>query len=247
MTRTKQAAAVAAILAATLAPIHAQRRGAPPGAAATFAVLVSDTSGAPISDVSVTASGPSQRAGRTESGRLVFEGVPAGTYRFRFDKDGYLSFEREVTTHGSAPIDVKVTLTEAPPPPKPAEPVKPPTPPPAEHTVDAKAMALDLPTYIEKNYVGRAPGKATGLSCTTGGAANLLQINEPIKEHTHADSDEFLYVMAGEGNARIGTTAEPMSPGMFLVVPRGVAHTITAGPKKPLFVLSILAGEKCES
>src|SRR5215471_5186562 len=97
MTTTIRAAAIAAILAATLAPVQAQRRGAPPGGAATFAVLVSDPSGSPISDVRVTASGPAERAGRTESGRLVFEGVPAGTYRFRFDKDGYLSFEREVT------------------------------------------------------------------------------------------------------------------------------------------------------
>src|SRR5215471_11148907 len=145
MTTTKQAAAVAAILAATLAPVGAQRRGASPGGVATFAVLVSDPAGAPINDVKVTASGPAERGGRTESGgRLVFEGVPTGTYRFRFDKDGYLSFEREVTTKGSVPVDVKVTLTAAPLPPKPAEPAPPPPPPPAEHTVDAKVMALDL-------------------------------------------------------------------------------------------------------
>jgi mannose-6-phosphate isomerase-like protein (cupin superfamily) len=106
-------------------------------------------------------------------------------------------------------------------------------------------MALDLPTYIQKNYVGRTPGKASGLSCTTGGAATLLQINDPIKTHAHPDSDEFLYVIAGEGTAQLGDDSEPMSAGMFIVVPRGMPHAIKA-TKKPVVVLSILAGDKCD-
>lgn len=238
----KQLVTAIVLLSASLAPLHAQRRSGAAGSAVTFALMVTDTSGAPLTDVRVTLTGPAERTGRTEGGRLVFEGIPAGAYRFRFDKDGYISLERELTARGGAPTDVKVALTAAPPPPKPVEPVK---PPPAERVVEARPLALDLPTYIEKNYVGRAPGRATGLSCTTGGAANLLQINEPVKEHTHGDSDEFVYVIAGEGSARIGGSAEPMGPGMLLVIPRGTAHTFTAGPKKPLVVVSILAGEKC--
>jgi mannose-6-phosphate isomerase-like protein (cupin superfamily) len=239
-------AAAVAFVALTLSPLQAQRRGAATsgtaaGGAVTFAVVVTDASGGPINDAKVTVTGIEERAGRTEGGRLAFEGLRPGAYRFRFDKDGYLSLERELTARGGAPTDVKVTLTAAPPPPKPVEPVK----PPPEHTVDAKPMGLDLPTYIKNNYVGRAAGKASGLSCTTGGAANLLQINDPIKEHTHADSDEFVYVIAGEGNAQIGTAAaEPMSAGMFLVVPRGMAHAFMA-TKKPLVFVSVLAGDKC--
>lgn len=227
-----------------VAPVQAQRRGAG-GTSVTFAVLVTDASGAPVTDVRVGLTGAAERNGRTEAGRVVFEGLPAGAYRFRFDKDGYLSLEHELTARGGAPVDVKVTLSAAPPPPAPVVPatVAPPPPKPERH-VDAQTLALDLPTYITNNYVGRSSGKATGLSCTTGGAANLLQINDPVKEHTHADSDEFLYVIAGEGNGRIGGAAQPMAPGMFLVVPRGVAHTITA-TKKPLVLLSVLAGDKC--
>jgi mannose-6-phosphate isomerase-like protein (cupin superfamily) len=243
---TRGAAALASVVLA-LTPLHAQRRGAgatgtAAGGAVTFAVVVTDASGGPLNDAKVTVTGTAERAGRTEAGRLVFEGLRPGSYRFRFDKDGYVSLERELTARGGAPIDVKVTLTAAPPPPAPVEPVKP--PPPPEHTIAAKPMGLDLPMYIKNNYVGRAAGKASGLSCTTGGAATLLQINDPIKEHTHADSDEFVYVIAGEGNAQIGSAAEPMSAGMFLVVPRGMAHAFTA-TKKPLVFVSILAGDKC--
>jgi mannose-6-phosphate isomerase-like protein (cupin superfamily) len=236
-------AAAVALGIALVMPVHAQRRGAG-GTTVTFAVAVSDTSGAPIPDVNVTLTGAAERTGRTEGGRLVFEGLPTGAYKLRFDKDGFVSLEHEVTARGGTPTDVKVTLTAAPPPPKPVEPVKLPPPPP-ERRVDAKPLALDLPTYIEKNYVGRASDKASGLSCTTGGAATLLQINDPIKEHAHADSDEFLYVIAGEGSAQLGDAGEPMSAGVFLVVPRGMPHAIKA-TKKPLVFLSILAGDKCE-
>ena len=240
------------VVALALTPVHAQRRGAGAtattggGGSVTFAVMVTDASGAPITDAKVTVTGTTERAGRTEGGRLVFEDLRPGPYRFRFDKDGYIPLERELTARGGAPIDVKVALTAAPPPPKPVEPVAPPPPPP-EPTVKAKPMGLDLPTYIKDHYVGRSPGKASGLSCTTGGAANLLQINDPLKTHTHSESDEFVYVIAGEGTAQIGTSdAEPMSAGMFVVVPRGMAHSFIA-TKKPLVVLSILAGDKCAS
>ena len=243
-------AAAAALVALALSPMQAQRRGSATsgttaGGSVTFAVVVTDVSGAPINDAKVTVTGTTERSGRTEGGRLVFEDLRPGPYRFRFDKDGYISLERELTARGSAPIDVKVELSSAPPPPKPIEVVKPAPPPPADHTVDAKPMGLDLPSYINDHYVGRSPDKASGLSCTTGGSAHLLQINDPIKSHAHTDSDEFLYVLAGEGNAQIGSSnAEPMSAGMFLVVPRGMAHSFTAR-KKPLVVLSILAGDKC--
>lgn len=252
--RTRSAAALA-FVALALIPLHAQQRrgtgtsGTAAGGQVTFAVVVTDASGAPINDARVTVTGPTERAGRTEGGRLVFEGVRPGQYRFRFDKDGYISLERELTARAGAPIDVKVALTAAPPPPAPViEPVKPPPPPP-EHLVDAKPMGLDLPTYINDHYVGRSAAKISGLSCTTGGAASLLQVNDPVKPHTHTDSDEFIYVIAGEGNAQIGSAdAKPMSAGMFLVIPRGMTHSFTVTPskkKEPLVILSILAGDKC--
>ena len=76
--------------------------------------MVSDPSGAGIPDVKVTMQGPANREARTERGRIVFEELPSGTYRLRFDRDGFISLEREVAARGGAPIDVKVTLTPAP-------------------------------------------------------------------------------------------------------------------------------------
>src|SRR5437588_2035462 len=126
------------LLITAAAPQAAQRRGAATGPV-TFAVLVSDPSGAPIADARVTLSGPAQRNGRTEAGRIVFEDLPAGAYRFHFEKDGFVPVDRDVTGRSRVPIDVKVTLDRVPPPPPPPVTAIPPP------TVTAKPIALDLP------------------------------------------------------------------------------------------------------
>lgn len=236
-----------AVVTTAVAPVAGQRRGAGGGGNVTFAVTVVDPSGAPLPEVRVTMTGPAERTGRTEAGRLVFEGVPAGTYRFRFEKDGFVPFEKELAARGSAPVDVKATLTPAPAPPPPAPaPVAPAAPVPEDLT-PAKPVVLDMPAFIEKNYVGRAAGRTTPLGCSTYGSSTLIQINEPIASHAHADADEFIYVIAGQGMVKLGERDEPLGPGVYLLIPRGLAHSFTAGPKKPLVMISTRAGEKCGS
>jgi len=231
---------VLVFVGALAAPAAAQRGGA--GGSVTFAITVADRSGARIPDVEVTMTGPAQRTGRTEAGRLVFENVPAGTYRFRFDKEGFVSLEKELAARGARPIDVSVTLDAAPPPPKPLAPVPPPAPPPPSAV---KPVVLDMPAFIEKNYVGRGSGKTTPLGCGSRGSAALIQLNDPIASHAHADADEYIYVIAGQGTATLGTREESLGPGVYLLIPRGLAHGFTAGPKKPLEMISIRAGGTC--
>ncbi len=231
------------LLAAVSRPLEAQRRGAAPQTGpVTFAINVTDPAGAPVGDVTVTLTGPVTRTTRTERGRTVFAELPTGTYQFTFEKTGYITHAREVAGRGSKLIDVKVTLErepEPPPPSKPVEALPPPSPP------EVKIAVLDLPAFIEKNYIGKAAGKTTPMGCATGGSSTLVQINEPLALHTHDDSDEFIYVIAGQGLARVSGREEPLGPAVFLMVPRGMPHTISAGPKKPLVLMSIRAGDKC--
>jgi mannose-6-phosphate isomerase-like protein (cupin superfamily) len=212
---------------------------------AAFAIMVSDPSGAPLGDVKVTMSGPVSRDARTERGRIAFENLPAGSYRLRFDREGFISFEREVIARGGAPIDVKVTLTPEPPPPPPPVPEIPPKPPAPTPALRTEPVAIDMTTFIEKNYVGRAAGKTSALACTAGGLATLIQVKDPIIEHAHADADEFLYTIAGEGSVRAAGKDQPLRAGVFMMVPRGVPHIIVAVTRNPLMLLSIRAGEQC--
>jgi mannose-6-phosphate isomerase-like protein (cupin superfamily) len=216
----------------------AQRRS---GGLATLAISVTDPAGAPLTSVKVTVDGPASRQTRTERGRIAIEELPTGTYRLRFELEGFVTFEREVAARAGAPIDVKVTLTPAPKPPPPPEPVKPAPPP----LLNVSPAAIDVPTFLEKNFVGRAVGKVSPLTCASGGSAVLLQMREPLEEHAHDDSDEFVYVIGGEGTARIAGTDHRLQAGMLLMVPRTVRHSFTARGRNPLVVISIKAGLPC--
>lgn len=227
-------------------PAHAQRgeRAAAAGGTVSFAVVVTDSTGAPLPGVDVDVSGPADRDARTEAGRIAFEDLPAGTYRFKFQKNGFITIERDVVARGRVPIDVKVAMDAAPALP-PAAPVPVAAPPLPRPSVDAKPLLLDLPSFIEKNYVGKAPQKTSALICTSGGPATLLQLNDTVAENTYADADEFIYVIAGQGTATLGSDQDPLEAGTFLLIPRGTKHAFVPGPKKPLVMISILAGGTC--
>jgi hypothetical protein len=220
--------------------VSAQQRRAQTGPV-TFAILVTDPAGAPMGGVAVTVEGPAKRRVSTEAGRIALENLPSGTYHFRFERDGFYVSEKDVTGRGRKPIEVKVTMT---PRPKPVPGLKP-APAPEPPVENANPVIVDLPGFIEKNYVGRAAGKTVQLACSAGGTSTLLQINEPIAQHTHADADEFIYVIAGEGTAHVAGRDERLRAGYFLMVPRRTEHGFTVTRKGPLVMLSTRAGEKC--
>ena len=226
--------------------IAAQRRGAG-GGPGTFAVSVTDPDGKPIPNVLVTLEGGVSRTVRTEGGRIALENLPPGTYLLRFEREGYLTLERELAARGGAPIDVKVTLKPLPPPPAPPPPVAAPVPAaPTRPTVDAKAAVVDVPALIEKNWVGRNPSRATPISCGSDGLTQLIQLNEALMPHEHAESDETFYVVAGEGNAMVGGASHRLKAGVLVFVPRGNRHGLAPTGKNPLIVLSARPGEPCK-
>jgi len=238
--RTTLVAAVLLLLGSSVS-IDAQRRGAGTGGGVTFAVNVTNPSGVPIGDVKITLSGPSQRTTRSERGRAVFEGLPAGTYRIRFEKPGYVVFEREVIGHGTKPIDVKVALT-----PLAGPPIRPVGPLPPQQ-LSPKLVVLDMPAFVEKNKVARGGDKLTPLGCAMGGEGTLFQLSDPLTRHAHDDADEFIYVISGEGMATFGERQEPLGPNVFLMIPRHMSHEIAVGKKKPLVMMSVRAGQACGS
>lgn len=227
------------LFSAVATPVYAQSRGVAAGRGPiTFAIAVADSSGKPVRDVKLRLSGASARTARIQNGRAVLEGLRAGNYLFRFEKNGYVTFEREVAASGRKPIDVKVRLTSL------SAPIPMPSGP---QLMDAKLVVLDMPAFIEKNYVGRDAGKTTPLGCAAGGSGTLLQIKDSLAQHAHDDADEFIYVIAGKGTLKLADREEPLSPAVFLMIPRRMAHTLTSSSKKPLVVMSVRAGERCAS
>src|SRR6185436_4843044 len=127
--------------------------------------------------------------------------------------------------------EVAVALDLAPPPPPPPAPPPAPTPPPeppkpAASEPPGPPVYLSIPTFIDRNFIGREPLKESVFSCTAGAMTRLLQIRDPVTEHAHADSDEILYVVAGEGTVRAKGVSTPMAAGALTVLPRGTAHAL---------------------
>ena len=232
-----------ALVGWSVLPVSAQRGSAQRATTgpAAFAVFVSDPSGRPITNVQVSVTGRAERSAATENGRIAFEDLPVGQYHFKFEKDGYETVEQDVAGRRGAPVDVKVTMTPLP---KPEPPPPAPTPEPKPAST-VKPVVLDMPAFVEKYYVGKGSGKTTPMACSDGGSATLVQANDAIAQHTHDDADEYIYVIAGEGNARLGERDEPLSAGVFLMIPRGAAHAFTVGKKHPLVFISTLAGAHC--
>ncbi len=218
---------------------QAQRRS---GGTATLAINVSDPTGAPLNNVKVIVEGPASRQTRTERGRIAIEELPTGTYRLRFELDGFVPFEREVNARAGAPIDVKVTLSPLPKQPPAPEPAA----PKSASLVKAAPADIDIPAFLDKNIIGRRDvGKVSPLTCAAGGTAVLIQMREPLEQHTHDDADEFVYVIAGEGSGYIAGADHRMQAGVLLMIPRSVPHGFTARGRNPLIVVSIKAGQTC--
>jgi mannose-6-phosphate isomerase-like protein (cupin superfamily) len=214
----------------------------------TLTVLVTDRTGKPLEGVTIAAVGPVQREGTTDAdGTLLLRNMAAGTYRLHFEHQGYVPFEREVTVQTRA-VKTNAELSDAPPPPPPPKPepapapaAAPPPPPSGPPT------SVSIPDFVEKNYVGGAPSRSSPVGCTGTSKATLLQLRDPLAEHSHADADEMLYVVAGEGVQKIDGKEVALTAGTFAVVPRGTSHSISRKGSRPVILLSILTGPPCEA
>ena len=227
--------------------VEAQRRTTKkPAATVTFAILVTDPDGTQVPRTLVTVEGPASRSIRTEGGRIALENLPAGDYRLRFEKEGFVTLERELTARGGPPIEVNVTLRPTGEAEAPAAEPSPEPDAPAPSPSTAKPAVFDVPAAIEREYVGRAPERRTPLACGEQGSATLIQLNDPMAPHAHAEADEFVYVVAGEGTATVDGVPQRLRAGVLLFVPRGTPHGVTRSGRNPLIVLATRAGEGCK-
>jgi len=228
-------------------PTGSTGRVADPGRL-TISVQVTSLDGKTIPDVTVKASGPVDREGATDqSGMLTFANVPVGSYRLHFEHEKFITFEKDVSVAAGRPARTSITLTAAPPPPPPpkVEPVAAPPPTPVA-AGNYQPGTTDIPDLVEKNFIGSAQIKRSTVGCTASSASTLIQLREPLAEHSHADQDELIYVVAGEGTHKIAGRDYPLTGGVFSVVPRGTSHSIVRRGRQPLVIISTLSGTPCQ-
>lgn len=233
------------------APPAAPRPAAPRPATTTrpagVSIQVTDQVGAPLGNTQVTVTGPVAREGTTlPDGSLRLANLRAGTYRMRFTREGSITLERDLTIRAGETFQVDATLSPAPVVPK-VEPPKP-APEPATNKLapPGESKVTPVPLFLEKNFIGGREGKKeSALGCSATGAASLLQLREALPPHTHDDGDEWIYVVAGEGNLRLGNADQRLQAGTFGLVPYSTSHAITPQGRNPLIVISVMSGPRC--
>lgn len=223
---------------------------------AAMAVRVTDNSGSWLSGVRVSAQGATPRDGSTgDDGTVRFINLRPGSYRLRFAREGFIMLERDVTLRAGETLSVDANLSAAPPPPKAepepapvvAAPVSPPLPPPLPPLPPSgEPKLIPIPTFLERNFIGREARKDSVLGCTPTGTATLHQLREAWAPHTHNDQDEWVYVVAGEGMLRIGVLDQRLQAGTLSLIPHSREHAIQPRGRNPLIVVSILSGQPCK-
>lgn len=221
-------------------------RGGSPTAAprqTTVRVLVHDTDGASIDGARVSLSGDASAEFTTAgAGLVIMPNLADGTYRVRCEKDGFVTLEREFTIKAGTPSSVELVMNSrpAPPPPPPQKPA-----PAAEPVASGPPVSMVIADFVDRNFIGREPIKESILACKPLETVRLLQMREAVAAHTHAEGDELIYVIAGEGSARLGEDVVALKPSALVVVPRGLSHQLERRGKNPLIVMSTLTGEPC--
>lgn len=245
------AAPTAAQAPATPAPAAQRARAAAP-ASAVLTITVTDATGAVLPDVTVTAVGPVTREGiTTAAGQVRLLGIRAGTYRLRFEREGFNTFEKEVSWRaGTAAPRAEATLTSAPPPPEPPPPPPPPEPATPAFVPDLPAgqpANVSVPDYIERNHITtREPHKENLIGCSGGAQTWLWQVRDPWQGRLHESAELMLYVVGGEGTISLGDREITAEAGTFFVIPRGQTYGVVKGGRAPaLYLLATLSGPPC--
>jgi mannose-6-phosphate isomerase-like protein (cupin superfamily) len=227
---------------------RAQPRPARPAARTAMVITVTDPEGATLPGIQVEVLGVADRTGETdENGSLRFSNMKAGSYRLRFNGDGFVTFEREVAVRAGQTADVDVTLNPAPEDtesvaePEPTEPAE----PAAVVGPPGEPKTQSILTLLEKELIRREPRKETPLGCSGNARSTMIQINEQQPERLYDTSEAVYYVIGGEGTLRLSGRERPITTSDFIQVPRGTSHAFTRKGKRPLILVAFVSGEPC--
>jgi len=211
--------------------------------------MVTALDGRTLPEVVVRAAGPVDREAPTDpSGLVTLANMAPGTYRLRFEHPGFITFEKEISLAAGRPMRASVSLSAAPPPPPPPK-VEPPPPSPVAPAVPAdnyQSSVVNFLSWIDSSFIGRAPSKQLAAGCTASATSSLVQINESISERTRADSDETIYVVAGEATIRMAGREQVLTTTSVATIPRGLAYSITRRGSRPFMFVSTLSGQPCQ-
>lgn len=238
----------------TASPTQAPARRSTTAPTSTLRVHVTDRQGLALQGVQVTAEGLVSREGTSDAvGQVLLLTLPNGTYRLRASGDAFVTLEKEVVVRSGASTaaPVEMTLSSAPPPPPPPEPPAP-SDTPAAPITPASAPAgelrvVSIADLAERSLSGREPIKRVPVGCSGLDDTQMIVLRETLKGSEDQGVDQMLYVVAGEATLTLGGRDQTISSGWFVLVPRGMSHTLTRRGRNPAILLVVSGGQPCSA
>ena len=242
-------AGVANAAAANYADTHAEAAcadagradPAPQTAAATarpgsLALTVTSEKGVLLSDAIVGVHGAVDRGGTTGvDGVVTLQNLPAGTYRCRVTRDGFVMLDKEVTIRAGARTAAEGVLWAAPTP----SPSPTPTPSPSPQATPASApagpvgtpRALSIAELGDQMLRDSQPTTERPIGCSGVTSTKLIATRENIALHRNPNADEVLYLLAGDATLTLAGNDQSVSAGWVSLVPR--RNRLFADPPGP--------------
>jgi len=253
--------ATAAIFAAALAfqvpqqtppPAAGRSASAAQSAAAnkpgSVVLTVTNEKGDPLDDATVAIRGSVDRGGVSGSdGVVTLQNLPPGTYRARITRADYFTLDKEVTIKAGTKSTAEAVLSPAPPPPPPPKPAPVETKPAAPAGKPGMPAILSVVDLIDQMRKDPQPVVDHELGCAYSADSKLIVAKANVAAHQHADADEFIYVVYGDGTLTVGDKAVTLTAGSFAIAPRGVSHAITKKGPKEIVLLVVQSGKPCSA
>lgn len=100
------------------------------------------------------------------------------------------------------------------------------TPPTHPQEIVAEGLYVNRAELMRQKPLMEAPHamRIWAAEKTPEVGALLVELNGVVPMHLHVASDHRIYMIEGKMNVLVGTRTVTMSPGDFLLVPRGVRH-----------------------
>jgi mannose-6-phosphate isomerase-like protein (cupin superfamily) len=219
----------------------------------TLTLTIRSEQGLVLSGAVVAVHGLVDRRGTSGAdGVVMLQNLPAGTYRARITRDGYITLDKDVAIRAGSRTTGEGVLAPAPTPSAP-----PPAPTPTPLPVDKRsttpastvkpgmARVMSLPDLVEQMLKQPQPIVEHEIGCSVATVARLILARESVAMHRHSDADEVLYMVAGEATLTMTEKDQNVTAGWFGLVPRGTSHSLIRRGRNPMVVLSVQSGEPC--